>query len=334
MVTLRDESSGVAGQASDDSCVPARHVIRQMSAALSNWGRWGKDDEVGCLNLITDERRQSAARLVQSGKVLSLAIALNREGPQPPTERRLNPQHVMLQTGTELRAGVQRGAIDGWGYSDDMVIMALQCGTHWDAFAHAFHDYKMYNDRGCEMVGVDGAAKNDISALKEAVVGRAVLCDVAASREVDSLDPDYRIGVADIERALRQEAVDVRAGDILLIRTGHLGHIRATGTWHGLTYADEPGITPECLPWIHDHEISAVAADNWALEALPSLAEVMLPVHAVGIVYMGLLFGELFDLDVLAEDCRNDGRFDMFFSAPPLPFSRAVGSPVNPIVLK
>ena len=208
----------------------------------------------------------------------------------------------------------------------DMVVMALQCGTHWDALAHAVHNYKMYNykmynGRYCALVGIDGALKNDISVMSDAIVGRAVLCDVAASRDVPALDPDYRITAEDLDRALHNQAVEVRAGDILLIRTGHLQRIRASGSWEGLTYSDEPGIGLDTLPWLYEHEVSAVAADNWALEVLPSRSEIMLPVHAVGIVYMGLMLGELF---VLAADCREDGVFEMLLVAPPLPFSRAV----------
>lgn len=309
-------------------------TVPAMGAALSNWGRWGGDDELGCVNFITEETRRAAASLVKQGKVFSLALPLNRNGPQPPAARRLNPQHVMLQTGTDLRAGVQRGAIDGWGYSDDMVTMALQCGTHWDALAHAFHDYKMYNGRDCTLVGVDGAAKNDISVLSDAVVGRAVLCDIARARGVDALEADHRITVADLEQTLSSQAVEVRLGDVLLVRTGHLGRIRASSSWDRLTYSDEPGMGLETMPWVHEHGIAAVAADNWALEVLPSGTEIMLPVHAVAIVYMGLLLGELFALDELAVDCERDGVFEMLLVAQPLPFTGAVGSPVNPIALK
>jgi kynurenine formamidase len=312
----------------------ARSEVAEMGARLSNWGRWGTDDELGCVNFITREARSHAGRLVRTGKSFSLSLPLDRNGPQPASGRRLNPQHVMLQTGTELRAGVQRGSVDGWGNADDMVVMALQCGTHWDALAHAFHDYKMYNDRDCSMVGVDGALKNDISVMSDAIAGRAVLVDVAASLDAPALDPGYRITAEDLNRAVRNQAVEVRAGDILLIRTGHLQRIRASGSWAGLTYSDEPGIGLETLPWLYEHEVSAVATDNWALEVLPSRGEIMLPVHAVGIVYMGLMLGELFVLDALAADCRDDGVFEMLLVAPPLPFSRAVGSPVNPIAMK
>lgn len=308
--------------------------IERMARRLSNWGRWGEEDELGTLNLVTPERRLAAAGAIRRGETFSLALPLDRQGPQPPFERRLNPQHVMLQTGTELRAGVQRGAIGGWGYADDMVTMALQCGTHWDGLAHAFHDYAMYNGRDCALVGVDGAKRNDIRAMSDAVATRAVLCDVPRALGVEALDTDHRITVAELELTLERQRVEIEEGDALLLRTGHLARARAQGGWDGYTYADEPGIGLDALPWVSQLGIAAIATDTWAFEVLPSGGAIMLPVHAVGIVHMGLLLGEMFDLEALADDCASDGVYEMAFVAPPLPFTGAVGSPVNPIVVK
>lgn len=309
-------------------------AIRRMAAELSNWGRWGADDELGTVNLITPAKRLEAAAAIRRGVTFSLALPLDRRGPQPPFERRLNPQHVMLQTGTELRAGVQRGAIDGWGYADDMVTMALQCGTHWDGLAHAFHDYKMYNDRDCELVGVDGAKRNAIAALSDSVATRAVLCDVPRALGLEALAPDHRIDVRELELTLERQRVELRAGDALLIRTGHLARARTAGGWEGYTYGDEPGIGMDALPWVKEHDLAALASDTWAFEALPSGGDIMLPVHAVGIVHMGLLIGEMFDFEALARDCAQDGVYELALVAPPLPFTGAVGSPVNPIAIK
>src|SRR4029079_12974764 len=126
--------------------------IDKMGARLSNWRRWGTEDEFGTVNFITPEKRVRAAQHVRSGKAFSLAIPLDRSGPQGPTERRLNPQHIMLDTGTDLMAGRQRGRLEGSGSADDMVIMALQCATQWDSLAHTFYGHKMYNDRSCTLV--------------------------------------------------------------------------------------------------------------------------------------------------------------------------------------
>jgi kynurenine formamidase len=308
-------------------------VIEDLIRDLSNWGRWGDDDEFGTVNLITPQKRLEAAGFVRTGHVISLALPLGRDGPQPPFERRLNPQHVMLQTGTELEAGVQGGAVDGWGYSDDMVIMALQAGTHWDALAHAFYDYKMYNGRSCSLVGVDGAAANSITAVASKIVTRGVLLDVARQRG-GPLPSEYEITVADIEATLESQASAVSPGDALLFRTGYLEGFVARGDWSGYTYGSEPGPGVEVLRWLATQEVAAVASDTWAFEVLPSGSTIMLPFHAVGIVHVGLLVGENFRLDVLSEECATDGRYEFMFVGQALPLTRAVGSPVNPLAIR
>ena len=308
--------------------------IDAMIRRVSNWGRWGPDDELGTVNFITAERRVAARELIRRGSVYSLAIPLDESGPQPPFERRLNPRHTMLVTGTDLRAGVQRNQVGGWGYADDMVTMALQAATQWDSLAHAFYDYKMYNDRDCTLVTAEGAAKNSIAVLRDRIVGRGILLDVARYRGVDSLPLDYRITPEDLDGTLERQGLVPASGDVVLIRTGNLGRARAAGGWSRFTFDDEPGIGLDALPWLHEHECAAAASDTWAFEVLPSGASIMLPVHAVAIVHMGLLIGEIFDLDELAADCATDHVYEFLFVAPPLPFTGAVGSPVNPLAIK
>jgi len=309
----------------------------QVEAAirrLSNWGRWGAEDELGTVNFITPAKRVEAAALIRRGQVFSLAIPLDERGPQPPFERRLNPRHLMLATGTDLKLGVQPGASDGVGEADDMVIMALQAATQWDSLAHAFYDFKMYNDRDCTLVNAHGASKNSIAVLSDRVVSRGVLIDLPRFQGVDWLAADHRITVAELEGALERQRVEVRSGDVLLIRTGNLRRVGPAAEWAGFTYADEPGVGLEALAWLHEREVAAAATDTWAFEVLPSGTSLWLPVHAVGIVHMGLLVGEIFDLEALAEDCERDGTYEFFFTSPPLPFTGAVGSPINPLAIK
>ncbi len=309
-------------------------AVEAMIRRVSNWGRWGAEDELGTVNYITEAARVSAAARIRRGKVFSLAIPLDRNGPQLPGDRRLNPQHVMLVTGGDLRAGVQPNSVEGWGYADDMVTMALQCATQWDSLAHAFYDYKMYNDRDCELVSAAGAAKNGIAVLRDSVVARAVLLDVAACLGVECLEAGYRITVADLEATLDRERVESLAGDVLLIRTGNLARARRGGGWNNFIDCPEPGIGLDVLPWLHERQVAAVATDTFAVEVIPNEASIHFPLHAVAIVHMGLLLGEIFDLEELAKDCARDGVYDSFFSAPPLPFTGAVGSPVNPVAIK
>jgi len=308
-------------------------IVDQLIRDVSNWGRWGADDEIGTLNFLTPAVRARGAELVRDGRPISLALPLDRSGLQPPADVRLNPQHVMLQTGTDLRAGVQRNSIDGWGYADDMVTMALQAATHWDGLAHAFYGYKMYNDRDCTIVDVNGAAANAIGAVAPHLIGRAVVLDIASALGVEHLELAHRITVADLEKTLDVQNVEIRSGDILLVRTGNLGRARAGGGWDRYAYTDEPGLEWQTVPWLHEHEVAAVATDTWAAEVLPSAASIMLPVHASAIVHMGLTLGENFVLDALAAECARLGRYEVFLSATALPFPTAVGSPIHPVAL-
>jgi kynurenine formamidase len=329
-------SDRTANDVADHDLAKLRERIGTMAARVSNWGRWGSEDELGTVNYITETSRGTAVSTVREGRVFSLALPFDRAGPQPPFERRLNPCLTMLTAGTDLWATRRIDPV-GWGYADDMVTMALQCATQWDALSHVFYDFRMYNNRDCRLVSANGA-ENAISVLRDRVIGRGVLLDIARLRGVDALPTGYEITAADLEAACNTARIEVAPGDILLIRTGHLGRFRAARSWDGFTHAGEPGIGLDTLPWLHDQKVGAIATDTWAVEVIAdrdgSPGPIYLPVHAVAIVYMGLLLGEIFDLDALAEDCARDGVYEFFFSGAPLPFTGAVGSPVNPVVLK
>jgi kynurenine formamidase len=307
-------------------------VIRRVS----NWGRWGPEDELGTANLITPAKRVQAADLVRRGVTFSLAVDFEPDTPQVKASYRLNPQRSMVATGADVKAGQQAAfGIPGHGFADDMVVMSLQAATQWDSLAHVFHDYRMYNDRDCALVGAKGAKRNDIAVHRDVLVTRGVLADVASHLGVEALAPDHHITPAELEATLAAQGLTVGEGDALLIRTGHLGRIQREGAWDRFIEHDEPGLGMDGLPWLHERGVAAVACDNWAFEVVPSgVEELPLPMHAIGIVYMGLMVGEIFALDALAADCRDDGVWEFLFSAPPLPFTGAVGSPVNPIAIK
>ncbi len=300
---------------------------------LSNWGRWGADDELGTLNLITAEKRVQAASCVRTGGVHSLAMVLRSDRPQPIGSGRLNPQHVMTATGTDAAISEQPA-----NYSDDVLAMSLHAATHWDALSHVFHLGRMYNDRPCTLVTSAGAAANDIVGAARRLVTRGVLVDVAAHRGEAALAEDHEITVADLEGTLDAQRVSISTGDVLLIRTGHLGRIQASGDWAHFTEVGdvqpkEPGLGGVCLPWLREHGIAAVACDNWAVECLTGSMP-RLPIHEVGIVHMGLPLGEVFELDALASACAADGHYDFMFAAAPLPVRGGVGGPVNPMVVR
>ena len=127
----------------------------------------------------------------------------------------------------------------------------------------------------------------------------------------------------------------VGRGDIVLIRTGQMAHCRDAGTWGDYAGGPAPGLALDTATWIFDREVAAVACDTWGLEVQPNeTPDVFQPLHIILIVHMGLLVGEIFDLEALADDCAADGRYEFLFTAPPLPITGGVGSPVNPLAVK
>jgi kynurenine formamidase len=307
--------------------------IDAAARRLSNWGRWGERDEIGTLNLITPAKRIEAAECVRSGHVLSLSIEFRSDRPQPAGSGRLNPHHLMTETGTDAAAA---GGVSG--YSDDVLTMAIHAATHWDALSHVFHRGFMYNGRACDQVTSGGAASNSIVPFADRIVTRGVLVDVARHHALGAVAADYEVTAADFESILEAQRVDLRPGDALLVRTGQLGRIAAAGDWASFTEVGdrlplEPGIGLECLPWLSEMGVAALACDNWAVEHLGAGSS-RLPVHEVGIVHMGLVLGEIFELDALADACAADGHYDFLLAAGPLPIRGGVGGPVNPVVVR
>ena len=310
-------------------------VVRETAARCRNWGKWGPDDERGTLNYITPEHVAKAAGLVKRGSVFSLAIPFSLKGPQKAdSPRRFNPIHRMMLTGTDFISGGMTMP-GGVGFADDMIIMPLQCGTQWDALSHCFLDGKMYNGYDAGEVTSQGAKRNGIEKVARGIVGRGVLLDIARFHGVPWLKPGYAITTADLEAAMKAHKVDVGEGDIVIVRTGHIGLVRHNGAWGDYAGGDAAGLSFFTAEWIHDRHVAAVATDTWGMEVRPNeIPNTYQPLHQVFIPSMGLTIGEIFDLEELAEDCATDGVYEFFFTAPPLPFTRAVGSPTNPLAIK
>jgi len=301
--------------------------FRSIGARLSNWGRWGADDERGTLNLLTPERIAAAAALVRSGKVFDLGIPFDWDGPQDGRVRP-NPVRTMKETGTTQH---YPGA---FRYADDYVFMALQAASQWDAVAHVFYDEQLYNGFPSSSVSVNGAARCSVDRLSPGVVGRGVLLDVPRLRGERWLEAGEAITPDDLDQAVAAQQVDIFAGDILLVRTGwrrmFLEHRDA-----GAFKAGEPGLSVRCADWLHEHEIAAIASDNFAVEVIPSeFEDEVFPLHMILLRDMGMPLGEILDFEELAADCAQDGVYEFQFCAPPIKFARGVGSPINPLALK
>jgi kynurenine formamidase len=309
-------------------------TVRALARKLRNWGRWGATDELGTVNFITPAKIKAAASLVRQGKVISLAIPFDANGPQTGFGGRVNPLHSMLQDGGDIVNGAQ-DFLPGLRYCDDAITMPLQCATQWDALSHIYFDGKMYNDRGPEQVTSTGARANAITVLKNKIVTRGVLLDIPRLKKKPWLEPGEAIYPADLDAAAAMGNVKVESGDIAIIRTGQMAEVRDRGSWADYSGGPAPGLSLTCAEWLAQHEIAGYATDTWGTEVIPNeTPDVFQPLHCVAIVNMGMLVGEIFTLEELADDCADDGVYEFLFVAPPLTITGAVGSPINPQAIK
>jgi kynurenine formamidase len=309
--------------------------LRALSRRLRNWGTWGPSDELGSLHFLTAEEVRAAARLVRRGRVFSLAIPMDEDGPMRGYIGRENPTHVMTRDGSDVAANVARARFD---YTDDAVTMGMQCATQWDGHAHVFFEGRMYNGFGPEHVDGQGAHKNSITNAKEGMVGRGVLLDVPRLTGRPWLEVAETVEFDDLVDCCETQGVEVTQGDIVLVRTGRIGAVRARGSWE-FEYAggDAAGLGVSTATFFADRRVAAVATDVMAFDPKPSQTihwGLSSPLHVLLIVDAGIHLGEMWDLEALAEDCAQDGVYEFMLVAPPLTVSRAVASPVNPQAIK
>lgn len=315
---------------------------------VRNWGRWGADDELGTLNLITADTVRAAAGLVTKGAMFALGMDFGETGPQGALRCRRNPLHVMTVDGGDARALVEQGR--DWGanptaqelagfmdgdllrFNDDMIVMHLQSATQWDALAHIYYDEKMYNGFPASAVTSLGASRLGIDKVDvKGITSRGVLLDVARHRghELD-IPHGNPIMPEELSAVAEEQGVEIRSGDVVLIHTGWVTKFQQTGDG-----TPSSGLHWSCASWLHEHEVAAVAADNLQVEDVVSdIPGNMLPMHLLCLRDMGLPFGEYWALEGLAADCAADGRYEFQLVAPPLRITGAVGSPLNPLALK
>jgi len=303
--------------------------LPELARRVSNWGRWRTDDERGTMNFVTPDVIRRAAACVRRGTVFSLALPFDGDGPQFGQGGRVNPVHLMTSLHNPLSPDP-----DGPRYADDVIVMPLQCATQWDSLAHVHYGGQLYNGHPVSTLTPAGAARDGIDKMVAGVVSRGVLLDVARAEGVDRLQPGRVITPADLEAAERAQGVRVESGDVLLVRTGHIAAF--TVERDRVAYMRQmPGLGVACVEWLHAREVAAVASDTNMVEVWPPEdPQVLFPFHMVCIRDMGLTLGEMFDLEALAADCAQDGVWTFLFTAPPLPVTGGVGSPINPLAVK
>jgi kynurenine formamidase len=284
---------------------------------LSNWSRWGDDDQLGALNLITPTVTAAAAATVRSGRTVSCARTLNTEAsldnPAPVA-------HHMIGTATE-----------GWGADYVAVAPHGFATSHIDALCHVFHEGQLFNGYPATTVTAHGATKLGIHHLRQGIVTRGVLLDIPALTGVESLEPGAAIFPEDLEAAEQAAGLEVRSGDVLFVRTGRWRWREAHGAWDFASLA--AGLDAACLPWLHAREVAALGSDGVS-DVLPSRVDgVGMPIHTVAIVVMGLHLMDNLDFDDLAVACAEEGRWEFLLTVAPLVLRRGTASPVNPIAV-
>lgn len=311
--------------------------LEEVRARVTNWGRWGDDDQRGCANLVDDAAARRGAACVRTGERFDLALDLGPDSPQvgqPP--HRKNP-HLTMELINErdpLVPGV-------WLSSDDTVAMSTCAGTHLDTLAHVSYDDMIWNGFPASSITHEGGAALCGASTLSPVVTRGVVVDIARLRgahALDELDPGYAITGEDLAEAYEAARLTPEPGDALLVRTGEVRHLHA-GRRERYAKGDQfrfPGPSLHSVEWVREHDIAVVVTDTYAFEAFPPPADDWsdtLCVHMLQIRDMGLLQGQNWDMEALAARCADEGRWDVLLVAAPEPIVGATSTPVAPVAI-
>ncbi|MPR05548.1 cyclase family protein [Microvirga tunisiensis] len=309
-----------------------KEEIERAFRELSNWGRWGVDDQIGTLNNVTPQKIAAAARLIREGRVFALGASLKWPLQSTPNKGRWNVIHSYMQDGADAHAAFIDGMVE---YSDDAIHMPVQCSTHWDALCHTFHGGQTYNGGDARDFRSKGPPKLGIEHTANRMAGRGVLLDIARFKSVDHLENGYTISNQDLDDCAAKQGVSVGQGDFVIIRTGYQERFLNSGNWHTHSYSAAPGVAFENCYWLKEKDVAAIASDTYAVEVVPASADGYgFPWHSVAIPSIGVTVGEMLYVKELAEDCARDGIYTFFFCAPPLNLPGGTGSPINPQAIK
>ena len=306
---------------------PGIEDFRTVGRRLSNWGRWGRADERGTVNLITPELLVAAARLVSQGRGVRPRHPAGRHRPAV-------RQRAHQPGAPDVRDRAEQVFPGGFRFADDYIFMGLQSSTQWDALAHVYYDEQYYNGFPAAGTTVKGGSRCTIDRQAAGIAGRGVLLDIAGLHGVDWLETGTVITPEDLDAACAAQNVSVGAGDILLFRTGwrrKFLHRRRCPGVHGRRTRPRPAVLRMAARAGRGGGRFGQLGDRGTAQRGRGA---LLNVHMILIRDMGMSLCEILDLEQLTADCLADGCWEFLFVAPPLPISRAVGSPVNPLALK
>lgn len=306
-----------AGQAARPFVSQEQYVRWQTE--LSNWGRWGPNDELGALNLITPEKRRQAAALVRDGATVSLASILDTElSPD-------NPCPIQWEM-----ASLNRG-----GATDRIAYRCIHGAgaTHLDGFAHRFFDGRMWNGYAVDGVVTmeGGASRNDILTVRDGVMTRAVLYDIPRLKGVPYLEPGTRITVQDLEAWEAMSGVRVGPGDALLLRWGRWARKAALGAFS--TEEEAAGFDNTVIPWLKARDVAIIGWETPGYTPRPEGDLPTLALHDFALAILGIHLMDRSDFERLAEAAAARNRWEFMLVIAPLPIPQGTGSPVNPIAV-
>ena len=320
---MRAERRADAG---DHSCDPLEYMDE-----LSNAGRWGDDDRLGTLNYITPAVRAAAAGVVRDGIAVGCSFEV---GASSPMGRQGGMQRFMSMMPKDFGPRARAAEIA------ETVIMSTHglWVTHVDAPNHLFWDGTTYNGiTDTTVTGFGGAPDGDIAAIPDGVITRGVLLDVAALHGVDCLERGHGVTPEELEEAEARQGVQVRSGDVVLLRTGDGGRYRAASAERRtISFADGmAGWHPRCMPWLHEREVALMAIDA-GQDPNPSGFEwckINAGVHFIALARMGLWMMDWCNLEELSATCADLGRYEFLLSIGTLRLAGCSATPVQPVAL-
>jgi kynurenine formamidase len=292
-----------------------KEMVDQWITEVSNAGRWGKDDEMGTINLITPAKRKQAASLVKEGVSFSLAHVLETE--KAPDNA--NPFELKMHVIPGV-AATDTISVSYHGYIH----------THMDAMGHFLYHGKFYNGFPQELITENGAAKGSIYNYRNGIFTRGILMDIARLKGVDYLEPGTHIYPEDLDAWEKKAHVKVGPGDVILIRTGRFGLRAVKGPWDIRTRG-LAGLDASCLKWLRARDIAICGSDTES-DVTPSGVEgFSQPIHIGLLVGMGAPIFDNCDLETVSKEANQRQRWEFLLTAAPLAISGGTGSPVNPI---
>lgn len=295
------------------------------SGFRSAWGVFGEKDNLGTLNLLTPQRRLNALGLATQGITVNLDHQLNL--PLSILSHRRPYSHNIFE--------IMPGYLD-----ETLDQLSPQLSSQWDALRHVRSPIGFYGGVPDSQIFANGGRLGIDAVAKEGIVGRGVLLDVAGfcQRTGVPFDPSSRheVSVDLLDKVAIDQGVDIRAGDILLIRFGvdELLESVALGDAEVEFKYQCPGLAQETstLEWLWNRHVAAVCADNIAVEVTPTRSHGE-RLHPALIGLLGLTLGELFNLRVLSETARRLQCYEFLFLAKPLLVPGGVGSPANAMAM-